>query len=283
MACCQKEKVTERRGACATDAQRALLERFGAQGVVDVHCHCLPGLDDGPGDIAGAIELCKSLADDGVTDVIATPHQLGRYEGKNSPATVRIAVASLNSQLNQAAISLTVHPGGDVRVHERMAELLEADEVLTVADGGHYVMLELPHEFFVDITPLIAALSARQVTAVITHPERHDGLVRRPQMLAQWVGQGAVAQVTAGSLLGEFGDVAERAGWEWLGRGLAALVASDAHDITRRPPRMGRAIEAISRRVSHVVARTVCIENPSRLLTGESLLGRGVAAMGVRR
>src|SRR5436305_811348 len=100
-----------------------------------------------------------------------------------------------------------------------------------------------------------ARTTGREVSrgrADCAHPWRHDGLVRRPQMLAQWVRQGAVAQVTAGSLLGEFGDVAERAGWEWLGRGLAALVASDAHDITRRPPRMGRAIEAISRRVSHV-------------------------------
>src|SRR5256885_16502448 len=103
-----------------TDGQRALQERFGVKRIVDVHCHCLPGLDDGPKDLAGAMDLCWALANDGITDVIATPHQLGRYDGRNAPTIVRSAVVELNSKLREAGVPLQVYPGGDVRVDERL-------------------------------------------------------------------------------------------------------------------------------------------------------------------
>jgi len=266
-----------------TQAQRTLLKRFGMQRIVDVHCHCLPGLDDGPGELSASVELCRALAENGITDVIATPHQLGRYEGKNAPSLIRQGVENLNAALEWSSIPLKVHPGGDVRVHERLVELLEADAVMTAADGKHYLMLELPHEPFIDVGPMVDQLLSRGIVAVITHPERHDSLVQHPQMLMKWVQQGAAAQVTAGSLLGEFGDRAESAAWDWLGRGVVSLVASDAHDLNRRPPRMREAIEQITRKLSHVIAQRVCGENPARLLAGEPLASRGMAATGARR
>jgi len=261
-----------------TDAQRKLMKRFaGAGHIVDVHCHCLPGLDDGPADLVRSIELCRALADQGVTDVIATPHQLGRYEGKNSAKEVRQCVADLNTALEWSKIPLKVHPGADVRVHERLLDLLQSDTVLTAADGHRYLMLELPHDPFIDISPLIDELTSRGITPVITHPERHDALVHRPQFLVNWINKGAVAQVTGASLLGDFGVRAHAAAWDWLGRGLATLVASDSHDLVRRPPRVLETIDLIAKRLSHVIAQRTCIENPARLLAGQDLLRRGLA------
>jgi protein-tyrosine phosphatase len=271
-------------GACAgTDAQRALQERFGVKRIVDVHCHCLPGLDDGPKDLAGAMELCWALANDGITDVIATPHQLGRYDGRNSPAIVRGAVVELNSKLREASVPVQIYPGADVRVDERLPRLLASDGVLTAGDSGRYILLELPHEFFIDISPLVATLAQRGMTPIVTHPERNEAIVRRPAILMNWITLGAAVQVTAGSLLGAFGLGAERIAWEWLGRGMVCLVATDAHDTKRRQPCLTETIDAVSRRLSHVTARQICVENPARLLDGDVLAGRAASARGRAR
>ena len=96
-------------------------------GFVDVHCHCLPAVDDGPAGIVEALNLCRALADDGIRSVIATPHQLGRFCGRNKPAEIREAVSLMNERLSQTGIELTVVAGGDVRVDERVCEFLQRD------------------------------------------------------------------------------------------------------------------------------------------------------------
>jgi protein-tyrosine phosphatase len=113
---------------------------------------------------------------------------------------------------------------------------------------------------------MIKALAARGIRSVITHPERHDTVRRRPEVVTPWLASGAVLQLTAGSLMGMFGKDAEVAAWRWLDNGQASIVATDAHDTDRRPPCMTRAIEAIERRCGAAVARRVCIENPARAL-----------------
>jgi protein-tyrosine phosphatase len=229
------------------------------------------------------MELCWALANDGVTDVIATPHQLGRYDGRNSPAVIRGAVAEMNSKLREARVPVQLYPGADVRVDERLPRLLTSDGVLTAGDSGRYILLELPHEFFIDISPLVATLAGRGMIPIVTHPERNEAIARRLAVLMNWITLGAAIQVTAGSLLGAFGLPAERIAWEWLGRGMVSLVATDAHDVKRRPPCFTETIAVISRRLSHVTARQVCVENPARLLDGDVLAGRAASARGRAR
>jgi len=249
-----------------TEPQRRRLQRFGAAESVDVHCHCLPGIDDGPADAAESVALCRALADDGFTTVVATPHQLGRYDRRNSARLIRAAVESLSGMLAAERVPLTVVPGADVRIDERLVPLIDAGEVLTVGGSGAYVLLELPHDVYIDPVPVIRLLGARGLRAVMTHPERHKSVRARPDAVTQWIDAGAVLQVTAGSLLGMFGDDAERSAWEWLAAGRVALVATDSHDTTRRPPCMTRALDAIERRLGGEIARRVCVDNPLRVL-----------------
>ena len=173
---------------------------------VDIHCHCLPGLDDGPATMADALALCRALVQDGIDAVIATPHQLGRFDGSNCPQVVREVVSTLNSALLAEDVPLTVTAGADVRVDERIPRMLDEGRVLTLADGGRYVLLELPHETFIDPKPLLVELAARGVTSIISHPERHGMLKKSPAMVLPWLEEGALIQVTAGSLLGAFGS-----------------------------------------------------------------------------
>lgn len=252
--------------------QAARLRRFGVTECVDIHCHVLPGLDDGPPTLGDSLDLCRALVRDGVTTVIATPHQLGRYEGANSPAEVRSAVSKLRLSLAEQKVPLNVMPGGDVRVDHRLSAMLETDDICSLADGGRYLLLELPHETYIELRQLIVDFAAESRTVIISHPERNGVLSRHPDAVFPWLDKGAVLQVTAGSLLGEFGTLATESSWHWLEEGQVHLVATDAHHAKYRPPLMSEAINQIALRLGEAVARRVCIDNPRRVLLGEAVL-----------
>ena len=94
---------------------------------VDIHCHCLPCIDDGPKTMSEAIELCRALAGDGIGTVIATPHQLGRFDNTNDAEQIREAVGIMNTKLNEKEIDITILPGADVRVDERRLDPKRGD------------------------------------------------------------------------------------------------------------------------------------------------------------
>ena len=237
----------------------------------DIHCHCLPGLDDGPATMSESLALCRKLVEEGIATVVATPHQLGRFEGCNEAARVREAVRSLNESLGNSNIQLKVVPGGEVRVDERICELLEADKILTLADGGRYILLELPHEVFIDIDPLLAELASMGIQPVISHAEKIAALATQHQVLLRWLEHSAHLQITASSLVGDFGSKVQRAAWHFLTSGRATLVATDSHDIKIRKPRMRAAFGHISARLGETIAHLVCIENPSRVINGQDI------------
>ena len=247
--------------------QRSRLDSWGIERSVDIHCHCLPGLDDGPETLADALDLCRALAADGITTVIASPHQLGRYDGINTATRIRDTLARLQEELRSAAIPLELALGADVRIDERVMRLIDRGEVLTVGPAGRHLLLELPHSHFVDPLSTITALTDRGVQTIMTHPERHRYLAGSAQRLAAWIEAGAALQITAGSLIGEFGALAAQEAWRMVDAGMVSLVASDAHDATR-PPRMSMALEILAQRVSREFARAVCLENPLRVFEG---------------
>jgi len=246
--------------------------RLRASEYVDVHCHCLPDLDDGPSTMPEAVALCRALVNDGIAAVIATPHQLGRFDGSYTATKIRLAVADLNRTLSEQRIPLTVLPGADVRVDERIPQLLKSDRILTLADTGKYILLELPDVVFVDIEPLIEELVALKVTPIISHPERHNSLAGRSEMISKWLEHSARLQITAASLLGCFGSQVETAAWRLLRSGWVSLVATDSHDLKGRRPLMREAFRLISTRLNEDLARLVCIENPARVAKGQDLL-----------
>ena len=164
------------------ETERTFGKRSDQSQYVDIHCHCLAAVDDGPATMDEALALCRGLTDDGVSVVVATPHQLGRFSECNEASQIREAVSVLNEELRCSEIPLTVMPGGDVRVDERVCQLLEADKILTLADGGRHILLELPHDVFIDIELLIGELASMGVQAVVSHPERHRVIARDPQI-----------------------------------------------------------------------------------------------------
>jgi len=252
-------------------AQQQRLAEFGIEQCADIHCHILPSLDDGPENMSQAVALCAALAEDGITTVVATPHQLGRYDRLNSAAVINEEIEALKAVLEAERLPLQILPGGDVRIDEQLSKLLDKGEVISLAGAGRHLLLELPHELFVDPVPTIEMLRQRGIQSIMTHPERHPYLAGKEDVLREWVRRGAVIQLTAGSLLGEFGRRAYDQSWRILQLDLAGLVATDAHNVSRRPPRLTEALAMLTNELGALVARGLCIDNPLRVINGEGL------------
>jgi protein-tyrosine phosphatase len=260
----KEEKNFEQENPPASDHAQG--EKF-----VDIHCHCLPGIDDGPATMAESISLCRLLTRDRIGTVVATPHQLGRFDRNNDAKKIKEKVNELNSQLQKNEIPLTVLAGGDVRIDERIIELIRSKELLTAADGGKYLLLELPENVLINIETLTDELLSAGIKVIISHPERHQFLSVQPKILQIWAKKGCGIQITAGSLLGKFGTISQKAAWQILSMPLPLIVATDAHSTSKRPPCMRAAFEMICRQRGEEIARLVCIENPTRVIEGQEL------------
>jgi protein-tyrosine phosphatase len=237
---------------------------------VDVHCHCLPDLDDGPQSLEEAIAVCRNRVADHVSTVVATPHQLGYFESCARGEAIRQATQTLNHELAARGIDLVVLPGAEVRIDDRIEELLARDEILTLADAGRHLLIELPWDILIDIEPLLVQLSRRGVHTLLAHPERNLPLLLHPQLLQRWLACGVGLQITTASLLGDWGRRAKRAAWEWATQGQRVCVATDAHDAVQ-PHGMTAAFHSLAARLGSELAHLLCVENPTRVIRGERL------------
>src|SRR5688572_17631026 len=235
---------------------------------VDIHCHCLPGLDDGPRTIHESVALCRALVADGLTDAIATPHMLGRFDGVNGGPHVRAITRQLQAALNAQRVPLRVHPGGEVRVDERIPKLLRDDVILALADAGKYLLIELSTSSYIEPEGLLKHLTGALpgVRIILAQAERYGPLQRDPAAAERWLVGGAMLQVNADGLLGIVGPAAVEAAFDWIARGWVSFVATDAHGARSRRPRMTEAMKLIAERFGNDVATRICVEQPSRVL-----------------
>jgi protein-tyrosine phosphatase len=238
-------------------------------GFTDVHCHLLPAIDDGPKDWQGTLALARAAVSEGIDTIIATPHQLGHYE-RNTLERIVELVAEGQGRIKRENIPLTILPGADVRVREDLVHLLKHRQVVTLADNNVHLLVELPHDQALPLGKLIYQLRQEGIVCVISHPERNADVMRR-DLARSWVQQGCLVQVTAGSLLGDFGAAAKKASWWLLGQGLVHLVATDAHDTDKRPPKLRSAYQQVCRWCSTETARQLCIVNPRAVARGERI------------
>ena len=208
--------------------------------MVDLHCHILPGLDDGPPDMETSLEMAQLAVADGIDTIVATPHVLS---GKPLPAAqIRAATQALNETLRQREIELVVLPGAEVEMQARLPELVRTGQIMTPGDKGKYLLIELP---FMGIPRLLEQmcfeLQVTGITPILAHPERTELGGRKPQILEALVERGCLLQVNAGSVLGRNGRQSRRVALDLLRSGLAQILASDAHDPYYRPPELSTA------------------------------------------
>jgi protein-tyrosine phosphatase len=214
--------------------------------VIDLHSHILPGLDDGPAGLDGAVALATAAVAAGTEVLVATPHIGLRYP--IAPRDVAGHVARLRSELAARSIELSVLAGGELAPARALDyEISELGEI-TLGDSS-CLLLECPYTPSGDLVVNLAGhLQRLGFRILLAHPERSPDMQRRPERLAALVADGAFVQLTAGSLTGRFGRTVRRFSIELLQHGLAHVVASDAHDAVRRPPDLLRPVDDALRR-----------------------------------
>lgn len=240
----------------------------------DIHCHILPGIDDGAADLKTCLQMATIAVDDGITTIVATPHQLGGFS-QNRGEEIRQLVQQTQQAVNAADIPLRILPGADVRIEPNMISAIRRGEVLTLADQSRHVLLELPHELYFPVEPVLDQLHAEGLQGILSHPERNAGLLARPKLVEDLVQHGCLMQVTAGSLLGTFGPASLQMAEWMLANGLIHFLASDAHGARSRRPLLRRSYERACELANETVARMICCENPLRVVQGEPVkIGR---------
>ena len=237
--------------------------------MIDIHHHCLPGVDDGPRSMSEAEDLCRMAASEGIETIVATPHVLrGRWQNMGR--------TQLEELLDQLADRLGGSPrlllGSEYWFGHDMDEVLRAGTPIIPLAGGRSVLVEFPTHA---MPPLASQPLHRSRLdgwiPIIAHPERNDVLRARPEMLISLLRMGVRAQVTAGSLVGDFGRDAQRTGLDWIQAGLVHVVATDAHNRKKRPPLFRKAWERVSEMCGEPVAQALFVENPKAIVEGREL------------
>lgn len=230
---------------------------------VDIHCHLLPGVDDGASTWQEALAMARLAAADGIGTVVVTPHQWGGHAPSD---TIRDGCRRLQVLLGRHCVPLRVVPGAEVRIEPDLVRSLRAGEVLTLADLRRYVLLELPHELFFPLNRLLCDLQAAGLTAILSHPERNRGFLAQPRVLEGLVEAGCLLQVTAGSLVGSFGPQVRTFAEGLVAHGLVHFVATDGHGANSRRPLMSRAFERVASLAGRRAAAELCSTNPASVV-----------------
>lgn len=234
--------------------------------MIDLHFHCLPGIDDGPLAWGDAVALCRQAALEGTTTIVATPH-VHRHPWVNDSRGERDALlARLNREL---AGAVEVLPGCEAYFSDDLVELCELGEAspLTRLAGSRYLLVEFPATKIPrSAEHVLYELQFAGVVPLIAHPERNLVFASDPSMLARFVDAGARVQVTAASILEEFGTAASLAAADFFRRGLVHVIASDAHSAEKRPPRMRAAYERLREVLGEEVAERVFVTNPRAVI-----------------
>ncbi|BHH84233.1 tyrosine-protein phosphatase [Desulforhopalus sp. 52FAK] len=211
--------------------------------MIDIHCHILPGTDDGPGTLQDAIKMAKIAAKDGIQTIVATPHCFdGQYEAqlKGIPERCR----EFNAELEKNNVDVQIVPGGEVRLGPDLVDRYNTGQIPTLGEKGAALLLELPEMFLVDgVSNLIKLLCNQGVRCILAHPERNHMILGKKEIVQELVFSGAELQITGDSLLGKFGkEIKNMSEFILLGNG-RCYVASDAHCSRKRKPQLKKAVK----------------------------------------
>ena len=235
--------------------------------MIDIHCHILAEVDDGPTSWEVSEEMCRMAVADGTEHLVATPHANRRFHYDRE--YLARALDHLRQRVGKRP-SLSL--GCDFRLSAENVKDALAFPDRYVIEGSHFLLAEpnhtdVPAHLDDDLRDLLTA----GITPVITHPERNTVLQRTPQRILKWVEMGCVIQVTASALTGGWGETAWRTAQWLLKRNAVHVLASDAHDTVRRPPGLSLAREVVAESQGEKIAQALVEDNPRAIVSGRTL------------
>lgn len=233
--------------------------------MIDLHCHLLPGVDDGAGSLAESVEMAKMMVADGVSIVACTPHIMpGVYN--NAGKDIRVKVSELQRVLDTEGIALALVVGADVHVAPDLVHSIQSGAAVTLHDS-RYVLIEPPHHVAPPrMEDMFFGLMAAGYCPILTHPERLSWIDRQYGLIQRLSRAGVWMQLTSGSLLGAFGQRPKHWALRMLDEGMCHVLATDAHNTKRRPPTLRAGFEAAAARVGIDEATNMVLHRPYGIL-----------------
>ena len=239
--------------------------------MIDIHHHLLPGLDDGARTLDVSLAMAEIAIADGITHIACTPHSSHRYffDPEHNATLFAELQDAVTTRFGDA---ITLGLGCDFHLMFDNIEDAQRHPTRYTINGHNYLLVEFPDSAISPNTPqTFYQLSLSGMTPIITHPERNPILARQPERMAEWLKAGALIQVTASSLTGRFGPQAERSAHWLLDHRWVHFLATDAHDVESRPPRLRPAFDWVAEKYDPATAERLCIANPRAAFYGEAL------------
>lgn len=238
--------------------------------IIDMHSHILHGVDDGPITVEESIGLLEQAVKEGITDIIATSHAY-HQQFHTSVDEINKQVDYLNSECKKNGIPINIFTGQEIRIGDQTANQLMVGEALGLANSK-YVLIELPSQGIPAFTTkVIQQILNQNKIPIIAHPERNRSIVEKPSRLAKLVQNGALAQVTAGSLSGHFGKTIQRTAVQLLDANLVHVYGSDVHNETSRPFLFDKGLDYLDKLKKHEYV-DILLENNARILTNKEMI-----------
>jgi protein-tyrosine phosphatase len=236
--------------------------------MIDLHCHILPGCDDGAPDLTVSLAMARAAIEDGITTVACTPHIVpGVYD--NDGTSIRRSIATLRSALHRAGLKLTLVEGADVHIDPGLVAGLKNGRIPSL-NGSRYFLFEPPHHV---APPRLREFAIRLIEAgfvpIVTHPERLTWAKSSYPLIQQINDDGCLMQITAGSLEGRFGKGAQALAERMVTEGRVDIIASDAHNLGSRPMNLSRARDLVAAELGIVEARRMVQVVPGQILRNE--------------
>jgi protein-tyrosine phosphatase len=244
--------------------------------MIDMHCHFLPGLDDGAPDLETALEMARIAVADGIRFAVLTPRiEPGLHD--NDKAIIGIRFEEFRRELRLARIPLRISMGSEVRMDLALIPMFGREEIpfLGVVNGYEIVLLELPHGHVpVGAARYVERLIRQRIRPIIAHPERNAEVMEDPRKLDPLLAAGSFLQLNAGSLTGEFGKAARKRARQLLELSVFKVLATDARDLDTRRPVLSAGVEAAARIIGLEEATALVYRNPAAIIFGKRLAPR---------
>jgi protein-tyrosine phosphatase len=235
--------------------------------LVDVHCHLLAGLDDGPRTWDDAVAMCRIAHQEGTQMIAATAHQNERWSAV-TPELIKDATRQLAEKLQEANIPLTVLPTAEIMAHADMEDAWTAGRLLSLADRKRYLLVEMPHGLVVDVLPTVEQMAEYGLRIILAHPERHPEWLHDAGRIEELIAAGCLVQVSSGSITRPRSSADRRSLRDWFRRGVVHLLGSDGHSPRSRAPLMRAAYEQVAAWAGRAMADRVGSVNGVTVMQG---------------
>jgi protein-tyrosine phosphatase len=240
--------------------------------MIDLHCHILPGLDDGAGSLEESLEMAKIAQGDGITTIVATPHLFRGDRPTDDFETIEARRKELCQAFSKNDIAVEVKKGAEVHITHDLVNEIKAHRNSLVINGSAYMFIEFPsNHVYPGVKNLIFDLMNEGIIPIIAHPERNSVFAWRPGLLYELVRMGALAQANSGSLNGLYGRQAGEIVVRFLKWNLVHFLASDSHNSTSLPPRLSEAVRSAETAIGKDRTRYLVEDNPQAVLDDRTI------------